>query len=74
MEVDGKFVRSDGFPTDPLNAKRVINVSKLCDDVLEAKNFNFFPEDIQSTKNAFPKGSFFDFNFEMIYDKEPRHI
>src|ERR1035438_3268037 len=49
MVVDERFVRLDGFPSDPLNTKRVINTSILCDDVLEAKDFNFYPEDIERT-------------------------
>ena len=72
MVVDEKFVRLDGFPSDPLNAKRVINTSILCEDILEAKNFNFYPEDIESTKKAFPKGRLFNYTLEVIYGREPK--
>jgi hypothetical protein len=73
VETDGKFVRSDGFPSDPLNTKRVINTSKLCKDILEAKDFYKFPEDLRETLKAFPNAKKFNCNFDLTYDKHEKH-
>jgi hypothetical protein len=69
IEVNGEFVRSDGFTDAPLNVKRVINTSKLTKDILEAKNFNFFPEDTAPTMQAFPKANLNNYQFEMTCEK-----
>jgi hypothetical protein len=70
VEVDGKYVRSDGFASDPLNSPRKVNTSKLTRDILKAKNFYKFPEDLQTTLKAFPNAKKFNYNFEMSYDKQ----
>lgn len=71
MEVDGRYVRADGFPTDPLNAKRIVNTSKLTNDILEAKNFYFFQEDISATLAAFPTARKLVCNFDIAYYTVP---
>jgi hypothetical protein len=58
-EVDGKFVCSDGFIDDPLNTPRRVNTSKLCNNILETKNFYFYQEDIPATREAFPTAACF---------------
>jgi hypothetical protein len=73
-EVDGKFVRWDGFPADPLNTSRQVNTSKLCKDMLEAKDFNFYPEDLPATLKAFPAARLFRYNFTLIIDDKQPHI
>jgi hypothetical protein len=72
VEVDGKFVRSDGFVEDPLNSKRTVNTTKLTSEIFEAKNFYFFQEDIPAIMKAFPNAKLFIYNFEMVYDKQEK--
>jgi hypothetical protein len=72
-EVNGKFVRSDGFVSNPLNTKRRVNTNKLCDDILDAKNFYFFQEDISTTKQAFPNVRFFHYDFTLTTDNRQEH-
>jgi len=74
LEVDGKFVRSDGFPSDPLNTRRTVNTSKLCDDILEAKNFDFFREDLPVTMKAFPNARIFRYNLGIAFDRQETRV
>lgn len=73
-EVDGQFVRFDGFPSDPLNTSRKVNTSKLCKDILEAKNFHIFPEDLAATLKAFPKARLLNCNFTVTIEKQPYRL
>jgi hypothetical protein len=67
-EVDGKFVRLDGFPDDPLNTPRQVNTTKLCEDVFQAKNFNFYQDDWQATLKAFPTARLIRYHFTLTTD------
>lgn len=72
-EVDGQYVRADGFRDDPLNTPRQVNTTKLTRDILDAKNFNFFKEDIAATQKAWPSARFFQYSFKLTADhKEDR--
>jgi hypothetical protein len=68
VEVDGKYVRLDGFIDDPLNTRRRINISKLCKNILEAKNFSLFQEDLPVTFKAFPTARLLCYMFTLTID------
>jgi len=69
--VGTKYVRMDGFPSDSLNTKRTVNTSKFTKDILEAKNFNYFPEDLQPTLKAIPNSSAWMTTLEVQCDIQP---
>jgi hypothetical protein len=73
-EVDGKFVRADGFSSDPLNTRHQVNTNKLCGDILEAKDFNFAPEDLPATLKAFPAAKLFRYTFTLTIDDKKQHV
>lgn len=73
-EVDGQYVRSDGFADDPLNTPRRVNTSKLCKDILNAKNFYFYREDLPATIKAFPSLRLFIYNFTLTVDAKQPYI
>ena len=68
VEVDGKYVRLDGFIDDPLNTRRRINISKLCNNILEAKNFSVYQEDLPVTFEAFPAARLLCYVFTLTID------
>ena len=73
VEVDGQYVRLDGFSSDSQNTKRIINKSKLTAEILEAKNFAKFPEDLQETLKAFPKAQVFTYNLTLRVEEKRKH-
>ena len=77
-EVDGEFVLADTPKTAPMNTKRNINTTKLCENVREAKDFYFFQEDLPATFKAFPNVRLYIYQFtetdgKLTYDKFLEH-
>lgn len=69
--IGRKYIRMDGFPSDSPNSKRLINTSKLTKDILEAKNFNSFPEDLQPTLDTNPNSSAWAVTLNVEYEMQP---
>lgn len=69
-EVDGKYLRLDGFGDEPMNFKRSINITKFCTEIHLAKNFFKYPEDIAPTKQALPNAKFYDCNITLVIDSK----
>ena len=67
-KLNGEYIHKDGKPSDPLNKKRTVNTVLFTTDLLEAKDFNVFPEDIPTTQAANSQIRFYIANFTTIGD------
>ena len=72
VKVDEKFVRFDGFADDPLNMVRKINITKLTGDLLEAKDFNKYPAELNYTLAALPTAKILSYSIQFSYTAQER--
>ena len=62
-ETDGSFICADGTPTV---VGPVRKAAKLTNNILEAKNFFDFPDDIPATMQTFPNACLFNYELRLV--------
>jgi hypothetical protein len=69
--INGKFICVDTLPGAPLNANRTVNTDKLTSNIMEAKDFNNFPQEIAPLLQSNPNVKMYEYQFEILWT---RHI